>query len=94
MSEKKPDDLRRAQEFLTLVAENLEISPSVIEQNMPYLLGMTKHVAHDAVRPAAPLAAFLVGLAVGRSGEAAPDEVRARIALVERAIEEFGDGQA
>lgn len=94
MTDKKPDDLARAQEFLALVAQQLELPESLIEQTMPYLLGMTKHVAHDAVRPAAPLAAFLVGVAVASQGEVTTESVRARIAEVEEAIKEYANGQA
>lgn len=94
MTDKKPDDLARAQEFLALVAQQLKLSESLIEQTMPYLLGMTKHVAHDAVRPAAPLAAFLVGVAVASRGEVTTESVRARIAEVEEAIKEYANGQA
>ncbi len=40
------------------------------------LLDLTKDVAHNVARPAAPLTAFMVGLAAGKAG-AAPDSVLA-----------------
>lgn len=91
MSKHQPDDLEQAREFLTEVAHRLEVDPDIVLGTMPHLLGMTKHVAHDAVRPAAPLAAFLVGLAAGRDADAAG--VLAQIEKVEATVKEFADGQ-
>jgi Domain of unknown function (DUF6457) len=49
------------------------------------VLDLTADVAHGVARPAAPVTAFLVGLAAGRSGR--PDETVAELArtLGERA---------
>lgn len=91
MSEKKPDDLIRAKEFLGQVSEKLELDPEIIEEVMPYLLGMTKHIAHGAVRPAAPLAAFLVGLSAQKADV---DVIKQRIAEVEEAVKGYRDGKA
>lgn len=83
MSEKKPDDLARAREFLAEVSKAVDVSPEIIDNVMPHLLGLTKHVAHDAVRPAAPLSAFLVGIAsAGQSSQ----EVKANIEKVEAVV--------
>lgn len=40
------------------------------------ILDLTRTVAHEVARPAAPLTAFLVGLAAGKEG-GSPDQVRA-----------------
>lgn len=85
MTDKKPDDLIKAQEFLVQVAQELKLDTSIVQATMPYLLGMTKHVAHDVVRPAAPLAAFLVGLA---AQDTDPASVHAAIEKVEALVQE------
>lgn len=101
MSEKSPRDLEVAREFLAELATRLDLDPALMNQAMPHLLGMTKHVAHGVVRPAAPLAAFLVGYAA--ASETGPDagepsgRVLAALAQVEALISEYGehtDGQA
>lgn len=47
------------------------------------VLRTAKHVAHGVVRPAAPVTAYLMGLAVGRGAD--PKDVGKRVAaLVER----------
>ncbi|MDI1461720.1 DUF6457 domain-containing protein [Catellatospora sp. KI3] len=47
------------------------------------VLDLAREVAHNAVRPGAPVSAYLLGLAVGRGGDA--DELAARlIALAQR----------
>lgn len=94
MSKHEPDDLKQAQEFLVSVAEKLDLDPAIVKETMPYLLGMTKHVAHDVVRPAAPLSAFLVGLAAGTAGATDAQGVRDRIEKVEEAMKEFSHGQS
>jgi len=45
------------------------------------VLDMARDVAHDVARPAAPLTAYLVGLAAGRHGdpEAVADELTERV---------------
>ncbi|WP_346845930.1 DUF6457 domain-containing protein [uncultured Rothia sp.] len=93
MSKHEAGDLNRAQDFLTGVAQRLELDPAIVEETMHHLLGMTKHVAHDTIRPAAPLAAFLVGLAAGSAGESTAEGVHARIEKVEEAVKDFSHGQ-
>lgn len=93
MSKHEAGELDKARDFLEGVAERLDLDPAIVSETMPYLLGMTKHVAHNAIRPAAPLSAFLVGLAVGSAGDLSQDAVRARIETVEQVVKEFADGQ-
>lgn len=85
MSKHQPEDLENARTFLAEVSQELSIDPQVIEKAMPHLLGLTKHVAHDVVRPAAPLAAFLVGIASANGDE---ETVRANIDRIEALIKE------
>lgn len=103
MGERNPQDLVVAREFLERAATRLNLDPAVLDATVPHLLGLTKQVAHGVVRPAAPLAAFLVGLAVAQNpaepGEAtAPQElgdgVLAKIAAVQELVEEYKNGQA
>lgn len=103
MSERNPQDLVLAREFVQEVAQRLDLDPQVIQQTLPHLLGLTKHVAHGVVRPAAPLAAFLVGLAAGQNSSPAGSEadaeelaagVLAHIAAVEELVKEHKNGQA
>ncbi|WP_237202992.1 DUF6457 domain-containing protein [Rothia endophytica] len=103
MSERNPQDLVLAREFVQEVAQRLDLDPQVIQQTLPHLLGLTKHVAHGVVRPAAPLAAFLVGLAAGQNSSLAGSEVDteqlaagvlAHIAAVEELVKEHKNGQA
>jgi Domain of unknown function (DUF6457) len=56
------------------------------------VLGLAGAVAHAVVRPAAPLTAYLVGLAVGRSlGHGNEAEAFAAAVSTARALAESGD---
>jgi hypothetical protein len=46
--------------------EALGLDPEALDRDL--VLDMTRDVAHGVARPAAPLTAFLVGLAAGRDG--------------------------
>ena len=59
-----------------LVAE-LEL-PLDSAQAVPGVLDMTKVVAHQVARPAAPVSAFLAGLAAGQAGGGA-DQIKAAL---------------
>lgn len=69
-----------------LVARELGLDPATLDRNL--LLDMTKDVAHGVARPAAPLTAFLVGLAAGREG-GTPEDVSAACATVSRMAGEW-----
>lgn len=73
-------------EFLADVSEALGTDPALIAEVRDDLLDLTKNVAHNAIRPAAPLSAFLVGLSLG-SG-ATPEQVREQIAKVSQVVAE------
>lgn len=85
MSKHQVNDLVIAREFLAEVSRELEVDPQLMEKAMPHLLGLTKHVAHGVVRPAAPLAAFLVGVASAGQGS----DLLGNIARVEKVIEVY-----
>jgi len=61
-------------EFTRTVSQALGLDESALDRDL--VLNLTKDVAHSVARPAAPLAAFLVGLAAGKAGGSA-DDVRA-----------------
>ncbi|HLG00955.1 MAG TPA: DUF6457 domain-containing protein [Acidimicrobiia bacterium] len=61
------------------------------------ILDVARHAAHEVERPAAPLAAFAAGLALGRSGGGLTEleEVAARLGARARSFgEENDEGQA
>lgn len=79
MNEKKTDpDLGNAHVWLESVSVELGLDPAVIRALVGELLDLTRDVAHGPSRPAAPLTAFLVGLA---SGRALPAETGAETAV-------------
>jgi len=53
-------------EFLRTTCTALGLDPAAVDRDL--ILDLTKDVAHNVARPAAPLSAFLVGLAAGRAG--------------------------
>ena len=67
------------EEFTKTVSRALGIDEAAVDREM--ILDLTKDVAHNVARPAAPLAAFLVGLAAGKAG-GGRDEVRAAASKV------------
>ena len=63
-------------EFTTTVSKALGLDESAVDRDL--VLDLTKVVAHNVTRPAAPIAAFLAGLAAGKAGGSA-DDVRAAV---------------
>lgn len=96
------------QEWLDIVAPRLGVSNEVVDAVSSAVLDRVRDVAHDVVRPGAPLTAFLVGLAAGQAvqagveGRAAdPQEVAAavvqRLLVVDELVNawrEHGSGEA
>jgi hypothetical protein len=72
-------------EWVELVCRELDIvdvvSPAAMQ---PRVLDLSRDVAHDVARPAAPLTAYLLGLAAGRSSdpEACADKLAQRVCLL------------
>ena len=64
--------------WLRQVCADLEL-PETVDRTA--LLNLTRDIAHGVTRPAAPLTAYLVGVAVGRGADpaAAIDAVRRRV---------------
>ncbi|MEV5498332.1 DUF6457 domain-containing protein [Nonomuraea fuscirosea] len=65
-------------EWTALACEELGIDPARVDRDR--ILDLTKEVAHGVARPAAPLTAYLLGLAQG-SGTASEDAVARLITL-------------
>ncbi|OFP29702.1 DUF6457 domain-containing protein [Corynebacterium sp. HMSC068G04] len=76
-----PDPIRTAHQWLQEAAELLDVSPTDATALVTELLDLTKDVAHTQSRPAAPLTAYLVGLASKDTAEA-----RAHIATLKEAL--------
>jgi hypothetical protein len=62
-------------EFVTQACAELGVPVSDVDTTL--VLDLAKEVAHNTVRPAAPVSAYLLGLAVGRGGD--PAELAARL---------------
>ncbi|WP_102191979.1 DUF6457 domain-containing protein [Microbacterium aurantiacum] len=75
-----PDSPAVLEEWVTALAEALGIEDTDVPTDL--LLGLTREVAHGVVRPAGPLATYLVGIAVtaGMPVEDAVARTRAAIA--------------
>ncbi|MFI6297441.1 NTP transferase domain-containing protein [Nonomuraea sp. NPDC050790] len=74
------DDLEEAHmnvltEWTALVCKELGIDPARVDRDL--ILDLTKEVAHGVARPAAPLTAYLLGLAQGAG--TAPEDAVARL---------------
>ena len=81
-------------EWVDLVCRELDITDAVSPTAMQSrVLDMSRDVAHGVARPAAPLTAYLLGLAAGRSNnpEAAADELTQRVCrLAHQWVQEHG----
>jgi hypothetical protein len=81
-------------EWVELVCRELDLADAVSPAAMQSrVLDMSRDVAHDVARPAAPLTAYLLGLAAGRSGdpETTADELAQRVCqLAQRWADEQG----
>lgn len=71
------------QAWIEHVCPALGIDPGTLDRDQ--VLDLTRDVAHNVDRPAAPLTAFLVGLVAGRSGGGRA-EVQAACDAVRRAV--------
>jgi hypothetical protein len=70
------------QEWVNLVCRELNITDAVSPAAMQSrVLDLSRDVAHEVARPAAPLTAYLLGLAAGRSSdpEATAEEFAQRL---------------
>ncbi|MEU7000804.1 DUF6457 domain-containing protein [Nonomuraea sp. NPDC046570] len=62
-------------EWTALACEELGLDPATVDRDL--ILDLTKEVAHGVARPAAPLTAYLLGLAQGAG--TAPQDAVARL---------------
>jgi hypothetical protein len=79
------DDAKAMSEWITAVVRELGIEVGG-ENTVDTVLDLTSDVAHGVSRPAAPVTAFLVGIAAGRAADpqvAAADYARTISALAE-----------
>jgi hypothetical protein len=67
------------EEWTATVVEALDLDPRDVDRDL--VLDLARDVAHGVARPAAPLTAFLVGLAAGRSGQS-PRDVAAQVSVL------------
>ena len=77
-------------------AETDDADPALLgAEALTVVLDLARDAAHGVARPAAPLAAFVAGLAVGRSGGGLP-ELEAVVARLTSAADawEGGDGSS
>lgn len=68
-------------EWVTMACAELGLAESDIDTAL--VLDLAREVAHNTVRPAAPVSAYLLGLAVGRGGD--PAELAARLTALAQA---------
>jgi hypothetical protein len=67
------------EDWTASVVAELGLDPADVDRDL--VLDLARDVAHGVARPAAPLTAFLVGLAAGRSGTP-PREVAAKVSAL------------
>ena len=79
--------------WLAAAARELGLDPAAV--SVGTVLDVARDVAHGVARPAAPLTTFLLGVAVGRAGEAGASEAlrRESARLTELAAEWPGPGE-
>jgi len=77
----------KVDDWVASVADDLDLDPSVADHALLSLvLDLTCSIAHGVARPAAPLTAFLVGVAAGRANGDA-HAVRLALARVQALLE-------
>lgn len=65
-----------------LAAAGAELGLEIAEADVPLVLDLARDVAHNVLRPGAPVTAYLLGIAVGRGAD--PAEAAARVAALAR----------
>jgi len=66
--------------WVAAAAAELELDPASVDVSL--VLDLARDVAHQVLRPGAPVSAYLLGLAVGRGAE--PAEAAGRLAALAR----------
>ncbi|MBU4335681.1 MAG: molybdopterin-guanine dinucleotide biosynthesis protein MobA [Actinobacteria bacterium] len=72
--------------WLGQVTTTLDLAPEVVAEVTGPVLDMVRDIAHDVVRPGAPMTAFLIGLAAG-AGDGDAAAVRERLAQVSALVD-------
>ena len=66
--------------WIAAAAAELDLDPA--EVDVPVVLDLARDVAHNVLRPGAPVSAYLLGLAVGRGAD--PTDAARRLADLAR----------
>lgn len=69
-------------------SRELGVDPATVDDQRDVVLDLAKEVAHQVVRPAAPLTTYLLGVAVGRGA----DPKQAAAVLTALAVDWSGKG--
>ena len=73
--------MNKLEDFIEAACAELGLSATDVDTTV--VLDLAREVAHNSVRPAAPISTFLLGLAVGRGGD--PVELANRLTALVRA---------
>lgn len=89
-------DMQSAHQWLQAACTELGLEFEMLRPVIKPLLNMTRDIAHGPSRPAAPLTAFLVGLAAGRdssvtaaNSEAVASDATHKVEAVTALVEHF-----
>lgn len=64
----KNEDRSEWRPFIDAACAATDVSPDAVDEDA--ILAMTREIAHAGARPMAPVSAFMLGMAVGRGGDA------------------------
>lgn len=70
------EKMHRMYEWLVQVCSELGLEPKLLDAVVPHLLDLTRDVAHGPSKPAAPMTAFLIGVA---AAQGSPDGLEQRV---------------
>lgn len=70
-----PEEMLSAHAWLDQVADELGLPEDVARSSVKGVLDLTAAVAHNRSRPAAPVTAFLIGLAAGQAAGATSENI-------------------
>ena len=77
--------------WVSAVCAELDLDPA--GGDVPVVLDLTRDVAHNVLRPGAPVAAYLLGIAVGRGAD--PAEAAGRLSVLAKGwLTEPADGDS
>jgi hypothetical protein len=73
-------------DLVAAVTAELDLPPDTVDVDL--VLDLAKEVAHHALRPGAPVSAYLLGVAVGRGGD--PVALAERLTLLAHRLSRSG----